>query len=129
MRCDIIADRYFKNSLKQNIRSRRGQESGKHFNDETKIPGDFRSHFLTNSDKNDLHGNLAEKFVETPIFQKHLVITYNDSILSNTASIIAEDEISNCDIEEADQRIIRHLISCAKNKFKNDLFQQVILTC
>ena len=44
--CDVIADRYFKNSLKQYIRSSRGLGSRKHFNDETKIPGDFRSNFL-----------------------------------------------------------------------------------
>ena len=32
------------------------------------------SNFWTNSDnKNNLHVYLAEKFVETPIFQKHLV--------------------------------------------------------
>ena len=72
-------DQYFKNSLKQNIQSSREICSRKHINDETKIPGDFRSNFLINSDsKNDLHVYLAEKFVETPIFQKHLVITYND---------------------------------------------------
>ena len=118
-RCDVIAHQYFKNSLKQNIRSSRGPGSRKHFNDETRIPGDFRSNFLTNSDnKNDLHIYLAEKFVERPIFQKQLVITYNDSILTNIENIIAEDEISNCDTEEADQRIIRHLINCAKNGFK-----------
>ena len=112
-------DRYFKNSLKQNIQSSRGLGSRKHSNDETKIPGDFRSNFLTNSDnKNDLHVYLAEQFVGTPIFQKHLVVTCNDSILTNNENIIAEDKISNCDIEEADQRIIRHLINCAKNGFK-----------
>ena len=119
LRCDVIADRYFKNSLKQNIRSIRGLGSRKHFNDETKIPGDFRSNFLRNSDnENNLHVYLAEKFIETPIFPKHLVITYNDSILTNTENIIAEDQISNCVIEEADQIIIRHLINCAKNVFK-----------
>ena len=48
-----------------------GLGSRKHFNDETKIPGDFRSNFLTYSDnKNDLHVCLAETFVETPIFEK-----------------------------------------------------------
>ena len=68
-------------------------------------------------DKNDLHVYLAEKFVETSIFQKHLVITYNDSILISIENIITQDEISNCDIEKADQRIIRHLINHAKNRF------------
>ena len=119
LRCDVIVDRYFKNSLKQNIQSSRGLGSRKHSNDETKIPGDFRSNFLKNSDnKNDLHVYLAEQFLGTPIFQKHLVVTCNDSILTNNENIIAEDKISNCDIEEADQRIIRHLINCAKNGFK-----------
>ena len=103
LRYDVIVDRLFKNSLKQNLQSSRGLTSRKHFNDETKIPGDFRSNFLTNSDnKNDLHVHLAEKFVETPIFQKHLVITYNDSVLTNIETIMAEDEISNCGIEEVD---------------------------
>ena len=73
---------------------------------------------MTNSDnKNDLYVYLAEKFVETPIFQKHLVITYNASIKANIENIIAEDEISNRDNEEAGQRIIRHLINCAINGF------------
>ena len=119
MRCDVIAERYFKNSLKQNIRSSRGLGSRKHFNDEKKTPGDFKSNFLRNGDnKNDLHVYLVEKFVETPIFQKQLVIKYNDSVLTNIENITAEDEISNCDTEEADQKIIRHLINCAKKEFK-----------
>ena len=64
--------------------------STKHFNDETKILGDFRSNFLTNSDNNnDLHVSLEEEFLETPIFQKHLFKKYNDSILANIENIIA----------------------------------------
>ena len=54
-RCDIIADQYFKDSLKQNIRSSRGQGSRKHFKDETKIPEDFRNNFLTNNDNENDH--------------------------------------------------------------------------
>ena len=50
LRCDITADQYFKNSLKQKIWSSRGLCSRKHSNDETKIPRDFRSNLLTNSD-------------------------------------------------------------------------------
>ena len=38
--------------------------------------------------------------------------------MTNTENIIAEDEISSCDIEDADQRIIHHLINCAKNRFE-----------
>ena len=78
-KCDVIVDLYFKNNLKHNIWSSRGLGCRKHFNDETKISGDFRIDFLTNNDnKNDLQVYLAGKFVETPIFQKHVVIRYTD---------------------------------------------------
>ena len=74
---------------------------------------------MINSDnKNDLHVCLVEKFVEAPILQKQLVMTRNDLILTNIDGITAENKIPNCDIEEADQRIICHLINCAKNRFK-----------
>ena len=42
----------------------------------------------------------------------------NDSILTNIENIIVEDEISKSDIDGIDQRIIRHLVNCAKNEFK-----------
>ena len=45
-------------------------------------------------------------------------MTYNDSILTSMENIIAEDGISNLDADEVDQRIIHHLINCAKNRFK-----------
>ena len=96
MRCGIIADRYFKDSLKENIRSIRGQGSRKHFGDETKIPGDFKSDFVTNSDnKNDLYIYLVEKFVETPSNQQQAAVTYNDTILTNIENIVAENQILN----------------------------------
>ena len=46
-------------------------------------------------------------------------MTYNDSILTNIENITAEDEILNCVIEEADQRITRHLMNCAKKTWTN----------
>ena len=60
---------------------------------------------------------LAEKFLESPPPEKNLVVTYNGSILTNIENIINADEILCCNIEEADQRIIRHLINCAVNGF------------
>ena len=39
-------------------------------------------------------------------------------MLTDIENIIAEDEISNYDIEEVDQRIIHHLINSAKTGFK-----------
>ena len=50
LRYNVRADRYFKNCLKQNIRSCRGLGFWKYFNDETKIPRDFRQ-IVKSSDK------------------------------------------------------------------------------
>ena len=50
--------------------------------------------FLTNNDnKNDLYIYLAEKFVETPSNQQQVVVTYNDTILTNIENIVAEKEM------------------------------------
>ena len=71
---------------------------------------------MKNSDnKNDLYIYLAEKFIGTPLNQQQLVVTYNNTVLTNIENIVGEDEIFNCNIEEADQRIIRHLINCVRN--------------
>lgn len=54
---------------------------------------------------------------EIPKEDKNIVVTYGDSILTNIDEIQFENDISNCTIEEADQRIIRHVINCVKNNF------------
>ena len=42
-RCDVIADRYLQNSLKENIRNIRGLGSRKMFDDDTTIPSNKHS--------------------------------------------------------------------------------------
>ena len=119
-RCDVIADRYLQNSLKENIRNNRGLGSRKMFDDDTRIPSDFKCDFLTNNqNKNDLHIYLAEKFSAISSNEKKIVATYNDSILSNFDNMQYKEDIAYCTIEEADHRIIRHVINCAKNDFQN----------
>ena len=41
-RCDIIADRFFQESLKNNLRSSRGMGTTMTFTGEKKLPSDFR---------------------------------------------------------------------------------------
>ena len=90
------------------------------FNDDTTIPFDFKCDFLTNSQNtNDLHIYLAEKFNVISSNEKKVVATYNDSILSNFDNIQYKEDIAYCTIEEADQRIIRQVITCTKNDFQN----------
>ena len=66
-RCDIVSDRYFKNSLKGNIRNVHRAGSRKLLDDNTKITAGFKSDSLKNCEnKNDFHMYLAEKISEIP---------------------------------------------------------------
>ena len=56
----------------------------------------------------------AEKISEIPSDQ-NIVVTFGDSILPNIKCIQCEDDISYCTNEEDGQRIVRHVINCAKN--------------
>jgi hypothetical protein len=48
-RCDVITDRYFRGSLKEGIRRYRGSGTVHLFNDNTNLPSNFDSDFLSNS--------------------------------------------------------------------------------
>ena len=62
-RIDIVADRYFENSLKGGTRKDRGTGSRFVFNDETKFLNAFIDNFSKNSkNKDDLNKYLAQKF-------------------------------------------------------------------
>ena len=119
-RCDVIADRYFGQSLKENLRSKRGIGSRFVFKSSTLVPSDIRENFLMNSaNKHPLSHYLAERFTDfhsndsIPI----LVCTYGDSVLTNSPSLQLPDDITHCISEEADQRIVRLAINCYKNGF------------
>lgn len=52
--CDIMADRYFQESLKENIWSILRQISKKHFSNEMEIPGSSKNDFLIYFDSIDI---------------------------------------------------------------------------
>ena len=109
-RIDIVADRYFENSLKGGIQ--KDQRTGCQFvfNGETKFPNDFIDNFSKNNkNKDDLKKYLAQKFLILQESDIILAVIFNDSILSN--AVLPEPLISSCTSEEADQRIICHAIN------------------
>ena len=117
-RIDIVADRYLENSLKGGTRKDQGTGSRFIFNDETKFPIDFIGNFSKNSkNKDDLNRYLAQKFLILHESDISLVVTFNDSILSNV--VLHEALISPCTSEEADQRIIRHAINLADKGYQH----------
>ena len=46
------------------------------------------------------------------------IFTYGNSILTNSAALQNQSDIHNCISKEADQRILRRAINCAKNAFE-----------
>ena len=64
-RKDLIVDRYFRNSLKENVRDERGMGTQLLFDDTTILPSKFQVDFLKNSEnKDDLGRYLAKKIIE-----------------------------------------------------------------
>ena len=79
---------------------------------------------MNSANKHDLAQYLAETITDcnsnaTEKIQI-LVCTYGSSILTNNSDFQLQDNITNCMSEEADQRIIRHLINCSKHYFRVD---------
>ena len=115
-RVDIIFDRYFHDSLKEDIRGSRGSGSIFAFDGNTDLPTDMVNNFLKNSqNKNNLNEFLAKEIMEMHHGPKLLVATYKNSVLysSSTEPLdLQEFSIFNCQSKEADQRLIRHTLHC-----------------
>ena len=123
-RVDLIFDQYFKKSLEENICDERGIGSRLLFDETTKLPSKFHSDFLKNSaNKDDLSRFLAKKSIEMHTnIQQILVVTYEHSIISSDPGVQFENDIAQCQSEEADQRVIRHVINLkTTSKYKNIL--------
>ena len=115
-RVDIICDRYFTDSLKNLTRIGRGQGPNISFEDSTPLPGKFNETFLkNNNNKERLNLYLAGKFHSFHQDDKQLIITKGDSVLSNENRILTDQSLSNNAAEEADQKLVRHMIQCVQS--------------
>ena len=129
-RIDVICDRYFENSLKTQTRESRGRGSYLKFDDETQFPNDFRENFLKNSANKDKISNyLANKFLEFHHSDKVLVVTKNDTILTNDENLLNETSLTLCSAEEAGQKVVRHMIQCTSSGYNYVIFKPLIRMC
>ena len=102
--------------MKNLTRSGRGQGPNILFEDATSLSGKFNEIFLkNNNNKERLNLYLAEKFHSYPQGDTPLTITKGDSILSNKSIILNDPSLSNNLAEEADQKLIRHMLQCVKS--------------
>ena len=102
-RVDIICDWYFKNSLKNLTRNRRGHGPKLLFND-TPLPGKFIDSFLKNNDnKERLNLYCADKFQSYHKDAQSFNLTKGESVRSNST---LDESISINTAEEADQKLV-----------------------
>ena len=108
---DIICDWYFNNSLKNLTRNRQGHGPKLLFND-TPLPGKFNDSFLkSNDNKERLNLYCADKFQSYQEDAQSFNLTKGESILSNST---LDESISIFTAEEADQKLVRHVIQCVR---------------
>ena len=118
-RCDILCDRYLKDSIKGDVRNDRGGCSRKVFTGLSKFPRNFRGDFLGNGENNEeLNHFLASQFMERRnIRETILVVSKGDSILINDDILHSSIRINKCMSEEADARLVRHTIDCVEHGY------------
>ena len=125
-RIDIICDRYFEDSLKNQTRDGRGSGEMIEFDRNTKFPSDFKENFLKNSKNKDrLNVFLAEEFIQHYSGDKTLVITKNDSVLSNDETLCINMMLTPNTAEEADQKLVRHALQCVRSGFNDVVIRTV----
>ena len=108
---DIICDWYFNNSLKNLTRNRQGHGPKLLFND-TPLPGKFNDSFLkSNDNKERLNLYCADKFESYQEDAQSFNLTKGESSLSNST---LDESISIFTTEEADQKLVRHMIQCVR---------------
>ena len=125
-RIDIVCDRYFQDSLKEQTRKMRGVDTNFEFSDDTPIPVDFRDDFLHNSqNKIALNEYLAGRIISLHSASKELRITYKDSVSSNIEGGQSNAMIASCTSKEVDQRLVRHAKDALNDGYKTVVIRTI----
>ena len=120
--CDVVADRHFAGSLKEGTRKKRGDDgSTMQFTDDTQFPSNFGD-ILSNS----VNENNINQFLPHKLLVLHgdnsslkLVVTLNDTILTNINNLLVKNDINYCTADKANPRLIQYAINRAANGLEN----------
>lgn len=122
-RIDIIFDVYLPDSLKNTARQERGSGTRIRVEGSKKIPQNWSNFLKVEGNKKELFELLANR-VSGTLFPGTVIVTKGQEALCSEASI-SLDNISPCNHEEADSRMILH----AHNGFSSGLHTAMIKTC
>ena len=106
-RVDIVWDRYLPQSIKGSEREKRGSGTRLKVSAQTKIPANWKDFLNDSKNKQEFYDYLTLQIDHTDWPQdKELYVTFNESVITKGSARPME----NCSHEEADSRIIVHLL-------------------
>jgi len=119
---DIVWDTYIQNSIKASARERRGQGVRQKVVGKNKMPTNWKGFLRDEKNKEELFKFLS---IKTMAFKfcdgKEVFVTNGQFVLTNSAT----QPMSQCDHEEADTRIVIHLIDALKKGLNTCLVRTV----
>ena len=111
---DLVFDIYLPNSLKMQTRDKRGKGIRVSVRKYTPLLNNFNSFMRNDVNKTKLFQMLAETFIS--IAQPIIVATSLDHVLTNSLPDISR--VDPCNHEEADTRLILHVLDGSNNGYK-----------
>ena len=121
-RVDIIWDRYFADSLKGEIRAKRGEGKRRRVEATTKLPKNWQDFLKSEENKEELFHFLSKESVKLKD-PGQIISTLEDNVLHKEEDCSLH--LSPCNHEEADTRIFIHLADCIQKGHSNVMIRTV----
>ena len=123
-RIDLIFDVYKENSIKEGARQKRGQGMRLKVADSTLIPKSWKNFLKDSANKEELFKFLAKSAVRCISTDRVIVVTFMDQVLTNGSAVL-KSQLSPCNHEEADTRLLLHASNCALHDHNKVLIKTV----
>ena len=123
-RIDVVWDMYIPNSLKATTREKRGTGVRRRVKADTRIPGNWPEFLRNDNNKVELFNFLADELMSIGPEYGEVISTKGQNVLCNMSH---EDlfNLSPCNQEEADTRLILHVSDAAKCGFTKAMIRTV----
>ena len=123
-RVDVVWDKYNADSLKATARSKRGKGIRRRVKSDTKIPGNWAAFLRVDENKQELFDFLADQLGTVDVELGQVISTKGETVVYNRRR---EDtsELSPCNHEEADTRLLLHAADAAKCGFEKLMLRTV----